>query len=204
MQDTLEPALDLFDDLVPEPDLSARTATQTLAPESVRVAEHAASRLRAAGPQPPTRRRNSALHYVAAAMVGAALMGIMGTINDARSPAIEASAGAVVPAVDASVCPWQTNTLDRRRYPTKEALALACMNCHASQPTPIDTNAEPISTEIPSDLSAAVDSLMRDLWNRDQWSLSTAIAAVPRVQHAALTSLLCAVAAVPPRSEQIA
>ena len=98
MQDTLEPALDLFDELVPEPDLSNRTTTQTLAPESVRVAEQAASRLLAAGAQPPARRRTPVLRYAAAAMIGAALMGLMGSINKIHSPAVEGSAEAIVPA----------------------------------------------------------------------------------------------------------
>src|SRR4051812_49066212 len=81
MQDTLEPALDLFDELIPEPDLSGRVATaQTIAPESVRIAEQAAARLQSRSPRPPARRRASIVRYAAAAMVGALLMGLMGSM----------------------------------------------------------------------------------------------------------------------------
>jgi len=176
MQETLEPALDLFDELVPEPDLSARTVTQTLAPESVRVAEQAASRLLAAGTQLPVRRRSQVWRYAAAAMVGAALMGLMGSINKAHSPAVEGSAEVVVPDVEASKCPWERKTFDRDLYPTKTALALACVNCHRGQGTPIDAEAQPISIEALPDLSAAVDSVMRELQSRESWLTMTAIA----------------------------
>jgi hypothetical protein len=176
MQETLEPALDLFDELVPEPDLSARTVTQLLAPESVCVAEHAASRLLAAGTQPPTRRRSQVWRYAAAAMVGAALMGLMGSINRAHSPAVEGSAEAVVPAVENSKCPWEQKSFDRSIYPTREALVTACMRCHRSNATPIDSDAQPISIESLPDLSAAVDSVMQELQSRNSWSTMTAIA----------------------------
>src|SRR5262245_18890231 len=82
MQDTLEPALDLFDELIPEPDVSARGGAPTIAQEQVRVAEQAAARLLAAGPKPPAHRRASIVRYSAAAMVGAFLMGLMGTMNN--------------------------------------------------------------------------------------------------------------------------
>jgi hypothetical protein len=203
MMDTLEPALDLFDELVPEPDLSGRTATRTLAPESVRVAEQAASRLVATGAEAPLRRRNSALRYAAAAMVGALLMGLMGSINKAHSPAMEGSAETAVPDVEASKCPWELKTFDRSVYPTRYALAVACMKCHPANGTPIDAGAQPISIEMLPDLSASVDSLIRELRARETWSMSTAIAIVPRNRRAASTSLLCAVAVVAPRTEQI-
>lgn len=176
MQETLEPALDLFDELVPEPDLSARAATQTLAPESVRVAEQAASRLLAAGTQPPVRRRSPVWRYAAAAMIGAALMGLMGSINKAHSPVAEGSAEAVVPDVEPSKCPWQLKAFDRGVYPTKTALALACVNCHRGQGTPIDAGAQPISIETLPDLSAAVDAVMHELQCRKPSSTMTAIA----------------------------
>jgi hypothetical protein len=192
MQDTLEPALDLFDELVPEPDLSGRTVTQTLAPESVRVAEQAASRLLAAGAQPPVRRRNTVLRYAAAAMIGAALMGVLGSINNAHSPDAGPAARAATPVDETSKCLWQKGTVNRHELPTSHAVTMACLNCHNKlAPSPIDIRTEPISIEVPADLSAAVDALMRDLWMREQRSMSTAIAIIPRSQGAVSASLLC-------------
>ena len=73
MHDTLEPALDMFDELVPEPDLSGGgVAIQTLAPESVRVAEQAAARLSSSAGRRRGQRRGLILRYAAAAMAGLA------------------------------------------------------------------------------------------------------------------------------------
>jgi hypothetical protein len=194
MQETLEPALDLFDELVPEPDLSGRVfGTQTLAPESVRVAEQAASRLAPAGTGSHVKRRSGVVRYAAAAMVGAALMGVMGTINNAHSP------------VDSSTqCTWRSRVIDRDSYPSNVEFARSCVVCHLHEASPIDARTEPISTEIPADLSAAVDSLIRQFCERDQWSLNTAIAIAPGFEHAVSGTRLCAVSAVLPRGGQIA
>lgn len=194
MQETLEPALDLFDELVPEPDLSGRVyGTQTLAPESVRVAEQAASRLAAAGSAPPVRQRRGIVRYAAAAMVGAALMGVMGSINSSHAP------------VDSSTkCTWRNRVIDRDTYPSNIEFARSCVVCHLHEASPIDLRTEPISTEMPADLSAAVDSLIRQFYDREQWSLNTAIAIRPRCEPADSSTRLYAVSAVLPRSGQIA
>lgn len=178
MQETLEPALDLFDELVPEPDLSSRTAIRTLAPESVRVAEQAASRLLSAGAQPPLRRHTPVLRYAAAAMIGAALMGLMGAINQQSAPVIDGAAGAVVPGVEPSNCPWELKTFDRDLYPTRASLAVACMQCHHEGGTPVDAAAQPISIELLPDLSAAVDAVILDLRTRRAWSSAALVCAV--------------------------
>lgn len=189
MQDTLEPALDLFDELVPEPDLSSRTATRTVTQDSVRVAEQAASRLLSAGAQPPVRGRTPVLRYAAAAMIGAALMGLMGTINQGPAPAFEGAAEAMLPGVDESKCPWELKSYDRGVYPTKAALAVACMKCHHHQGTPLDAGAQPISIELLPDLSAAVDAVILKLQTRQAWSMSTVIAVGPGGGRAIATSV---------------
>ena len=62
---------------------------------------------------------------------------------------------------------------------------------HDGWKSPIDAGAQPISTEIPADLTAAVDNLVRDLWNRQHWSTNTAIVIVPRNQRMTMRNLLC-------------
>src|SRR5262245_56858737 len=128
MQDTLEPALDLFDELVPEPDVSSRGGAATIAPESVRVAEQASARLLAAGPKPPARYRSPIVRYAAAARVGAFLMGLMGSMNNA-----------VAPVENSSPCVFQSRNINRQAYPTPNAVVRQCMVCHkALNPTDID------------------------------------------------------------------
>lgn len=202
MLDTLEPALDLFDDLVPEPDLSFRTTTRTVTQESVRVAEQAASRLLSAGTQPPAGRRTPVLRYAAAAMIGAALMGLMGTINKGPAPAFNSAAEAKVPGVEESKCPWELKTFDRDLYPTESALAVACMKCHHDRSTPIDAGAQPISIERLPDLTAAVDALILQIRTRRAWSTSTAIAVIAEPWHTAAASPACAVS-MPKYSDRI-
>lgn len=152
MLDTLEPALDLFDDLIPEPDLSGRGGAPTIAPESVRVAEQAAARLLAAGPKPPHRRRGTIVRYAAAAMVGALLMGLMGTMNNA-----------VAPVENLSPCVFQSRQINRQAYPTANAVVRHCTECHNKflNPTDIGVEAQPISIEITPEDNAAADLIVR-------------------------------------------
>lgn len=158
MQDTLEPALELFDELVPEPDLSRGSrATTTIAPESVRIAEQASARLRASGTQSPIERRGTVVRYAAAAMVGALLMGLTGAMNNA-----------VAPVESTSACLYQSRTIDRQTYPTSTAVVRRCTDCHQIlNPTPIDAGAQPISIEAPADVVETADLIVRVLSLRD-------------------------------------
>ncbi|MBL8851795.1 MAG: hypothetical protein JNG89_19110 [Planctomycetaceae bacterium] len=178
MEATLEPALDLFDELVPEPEMGGVATARIAAPDTVRVAEQSASRLLSSGARPPFR-RTLVLRYAAAAMVGAALMGVMGSINNAHSPA------------SASKCTWRNRVIDRAEYPTNIQFARACLDCHQRGETPLDEGAQPSSTETPAELTAAVDNLMRELWNRRTGSWDRAIVIVPQVQPQSLRNLLC-------------
>ena len=187
MHDTLEPALDLFDDLVPEPDLShGGVAMQTLAPETVRLAGQAALRLSGGGQEAGGRRRALILRYAAAAMAGALLMGVMGSINRVQSPE-DAGApittitvatpipefippdddGAGPPAPVRADCILISGAIDRQNYPTPFAVVQRCTECHQEPgDTGFPDNAQPISIEAPADPAKTADLIVRALSTR--------------------------------------
>ena len=180
MHDTLEPALDMFDELVPEPDLShGGVAMRTLAPESVRVAEQAASRLSSSAGRSRGPRRGLILRYAAAAMAGALLMGVMGSINKVQSPTVDdlppalSDVGATIPEItipapretgDRAECLLVSGTIDRAEYPTPSAVVSRCAECHHDEDgTAFPANAQPISIEGPTDIEELADLIVRTM-----------------------------------------
>lgn len=126
MRDTLEPALDLFDDLAIEPDLSAAASGGlSAAPETLQLAEQTAARLSARG-----QRRQSArgswrlgLRYAAALLFGA------GLALAVRSPATDD-----VEHSGAAECLWLNRSAADELNPTSRAVTAQCMSCHFELP----------------------------------------------------------------------
>jgi hypothetical protein len=128
MRDTLEPALDLFDELAPEPDMSAfvHSGPSGLSAESLQIAEQTAARLagqtRSHRPSPAGSWR-AGLRYAAAALIGAGIaLAVHATVED------PAASGPVRQAQ----CLWQDRGAMDGLQETSEALTLRCMKCHFS------------------------------------------------------------------------
>jgi hypothetical protein len=125
MRDALEPALDLFDELAPEPDLSAvaHSRRTVLSADSLQLAEQTAARL--AGPTRTIRRRiaswRAGVGYAAAALFGAGIaLAVHATVD---GPA------ASIP-VNESRCLWQEHDSVAPLKPESKLLTAQCMNCH--------------------------------------------------------------------------
>ncbi len=127
MRDALEPALDLFDELATEPDVSgfARPSSSVLSPETLRLAEQSAATL-ASGGRPAADSRRSwrvGLRYAAALLIGAALaLALQSPAND----------GASDPR-GVSQCLWLNREAESRLQPTSRAVMARCLECHTPQ-----------------------------------------------------------------------
>jgi len=131
LKDTLEPALDLFDDLVPEPGIgSLEGAPRATTEESIRIAEQSAARL-------SQRRRLSALwlrnavRYAAVFLIGAALVFALTTMSGQHS-------GDSVPA--GSICPWKNRAHADNANLEARNVVMTCIDCHIPPPAPADNN----------------------------------------------------------------
>lgn len=141
MKDALEPALELFDELVTEPDLGAlaRSAGSALSTDSLQLAEHTAARL-AEQPRPgrrPAAAWRSGLRYAAVAVLGAGIaLAVQATVDD---PA--ASGPGHLPR-----CLWQDRAAAEELRLTPELLSAQCSRCHhAVWLTPQDGSGSPMS-----------------------------------------------------------
>lgn len=127
MRDTLEPALDLFDDLAVEPDLSAYApgGLNAAAPETLQLAEQTAARLSATGRQRPSARGSwrPGLRYAAALLFGAGVaLAIQSPVNeDVEHPG-------------AGGCLWLNRSAADELNPTSRAVTAQCMSCHFELP----------------------------------------------------------------------
>jgi hypothetical protein len=124
------------------------------------------------------------LRYAAAAMAGALLMGVMGSLNNVESPAPTDAPRAglddsrvlegIIPAGDAADgpskapagCLLATGVIDRQTYPTAAAVVRRCSECHADRQEAFPATAQPISIEAPPELEAAADLIVRELRGR--------------------------------------
>lgn len=121
MQETLEPALDLFYELAEEPDLSGLPPLAgTASSETVRVAEQTAARLQSHA-APRRRLGFAALRYAAMALMGAGVMAALGYLEQ-KSPPEQPASGCLWRAADAlPVTPGSGTTV-----------TLRCMGCHVT------------------------------------------------------------------------
>jgi hypothetical protein len=118
LKETLEPALDLFDDPVPEPgiDSFARAAGD----EAVRIAEQSAARL-SKRRLLSTRRLRSVVGCAAMFLIGAAL------VYGLTPPAGHFGAD---PAPANSICPWKNRTHADDAGLDATRVVLSCVDCH--------------------------------------------------------------------------
>ena len=130
LKETLEPALGLFDDLVPEPAIGSFERTVSAAgQDAVRIAEQSAARLSGRGPWSASR-LHSAGRYAAVFLVGAALaFGVTATQDDL---------GDASPPVH-SICPWQNKTEKAGSGDVQaSAIIQSCVDCHTPPSSPAD------------------------------------------------------------------
>lgn len=125
MHDTLEPALDLFDGVVEEPDVSAlvREPRASGQPESLRVAEQTAARLFAA--RDPGRRGsdwNGFLRYTTVFVCGAVVVLALGAAQQRFGPDFSPRD---------EKCLFKREGPDRWRAMSKADAIAACQNCHS-------------------------------------------------------------------------
>lgn len=132
MCETLEPALDLFDDVVAEPDVSrsARGAPPVLSTESVRLAEQTAAQLSAARERP----RRSAepwsfvWRYAAVFLIGGAVVLGVGAVQGRLSPDT---------APQGASCTWRNpSAVAQRDAGNPQAVTLSCITCHMPRTGP--------------------------------------------------------------------
>lgn len=86
LQDALEPALDLFDELVSEPDVSVRNpgGRAAMTSDTLQLAEQTAARLAGSEHRPPGRVWRHSLRYAAALLAGVAVaLALQSPVNDA-------------------------------------------------------------------------------------------------------------------------
>lgn len=127
MRDTLEPALDLFDDLAVEPDMSAYTSggLHAASPETLQLAEQTAARLSATGRQRPSAPGSwrPGLRYAAALLFGAGLaLALQSPVNeDVEHPG-------------AAGCLWLNRSAGDDLNPTSRTVTAQCMSCHFELP----------------------------------------------------------------------
>jgi hypothetical protein len=126
MHDTLEPALDLFDGVVEEPDLSelVRDSRPTVSTESRQIAEQTAARLATAGGSRPRRGNwTGFVRYAAVFVCGALVVLVLGTAQQrfAPDPVLE-------PPL--SRCLFWGESQEGRRGMTAEAAMARCGECH--------------------------------------------------------------------------
>jgi hypothetical protein len=135
MHDTLEPALDLFDCVVEEPDLSglARERRATGQPESLRVAEQTAARLFAAeNPGRPRSDWSGFLRYTTVFVCGAVVVLALGAAQQRFGPES---------APRAARCQYWAEEPGRWRGVTPQAAMSECQKCHAYEATRVDNDA---------------------------------------------------------------
>ena len=128
LRETLEPALGLFDDLVPEPGTGAFELTARAAGEdSVRIAEQSAARL-SGQRRWSTARFRAGCRYAAVFLIGASLAFGVG--------AIQSDPGDDSPPAG-SFCAWQnrTESADRGSMDAR-AITLSCVACHLPPSAP--------------------------------------------------------------------
>jgi hypothetical protein len=130
LKDTLEPALDLFDELVPEPGIGSFDGTApATAEDTVRTAEQSAARL--SGWQSASRIR-TAVRYAAVFLLGASLAFAVAVtqreISDRSAPA-------------GSICAWKNRTeAADRDQPGATAVVLSCVGCHLKSSSQADNS----------------------------------------------------------------
>lgn len=121
LKDTLEPALDLFEDLVPEPGIGSFEKTAPAAEESVRTAEQSAARL--SGWRSPSRIR-TAVRYAAVFLLGASLAFAVAVT---QREIVDGSPS----APDGSICVWKNRSAaPDRDKPGAVAIVQSCLGCH--------------------------------------------------------------------------
>lgn len=122
LKDTLEPALDLFDDLVPEPGIDS--ISRAAGDDAVRIAEQSAARLSRRRALSAARFR-TAMGFAAMFLIGAALVYGLTIVGDDPLPAN-------------SICPWKNRAYaDDANVPASHVV-LSCVDCHMAPPASSD------------------------------------------------------------------
>lgn len=115
LKETLEPALDLFDDVVPEPALGSSSVDGETTDDAVRLASQSASRL--GGGRFGRRDWTRAVRYAAAFVIGAsAALGMTLALETRSEP---------------SVCAWKNRSSGVTSEAVQaDAVVLSCVACH--------------------------------------------------------------------------
>lgn len=118
LRETLEPALDMFEDLVPEPGIGAIEPTSPAATEdAVRIAEQSAARL-AGGRFWSDSGFHGALRYAAVFLMGAIVALALTEVHRSRS-------------AGGSICAWKNrNAASENDNLDSRAVVLSCVGCH--------------------------------------------------------------------------